>query len=183
MGLVSACKLGLFCHGENGDEQFPMVLLVIDTEGDWVESPRVSALVEPLKCASSVRDNTSNLAELLMFPHLCTTYPVTSKKPKTKHQSEWVYPRCFSQIACVPCLLFIYSICLCITFSFMVQCHKTSLKILLFLFKPNRQSPSFFLVIKPLLVSCWCSCASIQTCSWTQILGSWYKSNLSCFHM
>lgn len=52
-----------------------------------MESLRVSALVEPVKCASSQRGNSSNLAERLMFPHLCTTYPVTGKQPRTKHES------------------------------------------------------------------------------------------------
>ncbi len=56
-----------------------------------MESLRVSALVEPVKCASSLRDNGSNLAEHLVFPHLCTTYPVTGKQPRAKHESVSIY--------------------------------------------------------------------------------------------
>ncbi len=35
--------------------------------------------------------HSSNLAELLRFPHLCRTYPVTGKQQRTKHKSVSTY--------------------------------------------------------------------------------------------
>lgn len=47
--------------------------------------------VQPVKCAGSQRDISSNLAERLLFPHLCTTYRVPGKQPPSKHQSVSIY--------------------------------------------------------------------------------------------
>lgn len=51
----------------------------------WLrEKPEVSATVERVKRASSMRADNSNLATVLMFLQMCTTYPVTSKQLRTK---------------------------------------------------------------------------------------------------
>lgn len=62
--------------------QFPMVLCVIDT--------KLSREPEGIRAAWSVQEfrvDSRNATELLVFPHLCATYPVTSKQQRTKHQS------------------------------------------------------------------------------------------------
>lgn len=89
VGLVSLYPPGRAPLSQK--QAFPMVLLVIDAKGDWVKSLRPSALIEPVKCASSLRDDSSNLAVHLVFQHLCTTYQVPGKQPRTKHQSVSIY--------------------------------------------------------------------------------------------